>query len=55
MIFGILLVRIQETTEIGELAQYLVDEEFIVRLAAKSRLRVLMKEEKVDIEDPTYN
>lgn len=43
MIFGILLVRIQEATKVEELVPYLVNEDYVVRLAASSKLKQLTK------------
>ena len=47
MIFGILLVRIQEATKIEELVPYLVDEEYVIRLAAASKLKTLLRERQL--------
>ena len=53
MIFGMLLVRIQEATKVEELVPYLVDEDYVIRLAASSKLKVLL--DKPDMKDPEYN
>lgn len=47
MIFGILLVRIQKAVKVAELVPYLVDEDYVVRDAASSKLKALLKEKEI--------
>ena len=55
MLLDTQLIRIQRVVKVSELVSYLVNEIRIVRLAAKSRLLVLLKKGEVDLEDPKYN